>query len=271
MTPTLSLVEKPDPKLEEKQGGEAWTHVLDGYGRALAELPPGHPERPFLLGLRKAGGMDVRLSTASPDARPCPAGDDSQAPRRAWDHVVRGHELALGELADDHAERDEFLNMVRLAKTVRAEHLAEDRRPALVREYEEIRKWWNHIGAIGGVNPCLYTLGHHARGGLRDAGLVWIDAIDAMSDRELRAIPGIGRKSAAEIREALDVYFWRGDRDLSRAMWARLRADLRAHLEHRYLGERDRVLDGIEFARRVLDEEGAPLADRAAARKAVRS
>lgn len=129
-------------------------------------------------------------------------------------------------------------------------------------ESEFLHSWWQHLGAV----PFL-GLRYTTKQTVGGAGFIWIDELDAASDARLRAVPGIGRKRLAEIRTALSTYYWRGDPEASRVLWRGIAQRLRKELEYRYLQERDRVLDGIEFADRVLATDGACLSDPTAPRR----
>ncbi len=72
--------------------------------------------------------------------------------------------------------------------------------------------WWDHVGSWYG-----FGISGPLGAALYDARLVWLDELDAMTDTELLAVPGIGRARLREIRENLDAYYWRTDHEASRA------------------------------------------------------
>jgi len=122
-----------------------------------------------------------------------------------------------------------------------------------------------HVGAVDTDRGLSYG----TRSVLSNAGLLWIDELDAMSDRDLVRVRGIGNKRLTEVRRMLDAYYWRGERKASEELWSGIASLLRMILENAYLDDRARVLEGIRFADRVLERDGAPLSDRSAARKAA--
>ncbi len=117
--------------------------------------------------------------------------------------------------------------------------------------------WWNHVGAY----PYLFGIGGLMCNAIYDARLPWLDELDAMSDRDLLRIKGIGRRYAAQIRQGLEVYYWRADESASRELWTTMAARLRRDLEYPYLPdiERTRLLDGIALADSLLAGTGQPL------------
>jgi hypothetical protein len=130
-------------------------------------------------------------------------------------------------------------------------------------------RWCDHVGSIHFLawrtdlrRGCI---AHHAHEALQRARLVWCDELDAMSDRALGAVPGIGQKAVASIRAALDAYYWRQDEEASRQLWQHIDRRLREALDHctRINGRlrEARIIAGLELAERILAERGAPIAD----------
>lgn len=124
-------------------------------------------------------------------------------------------------------------------------------------EDEEARYYRTYAHHVGSISE-LHELRQRARDALTGARLVWLDEIEAMTDAELLRIPGIGKKTLATIREALDAYYWRSGEPVSRELWERLRDRLDKWLHWQYLPDNDRVriLHGIAFAEQVLDRAG---------------
>jgi hypothetical protein len=156
-------------------------------------------------------------------------------------------------------------------------------------------RWCDHVGSIHYlklpyVDAPRTCIAEHAWAVIQRARLVWCDELDAMSDRELRAVPGIGPKAAVSIRAALDAYYWRhDDADVSRELWQYIERRLRSALDdatrppeprrgvfsamfERGSRERhpvERITTGLELAQRIIAERGAPIADPRVARMVV--
>jgi len=164
---------------------------------------------------------------------------------------------------DDHS-RERLASLYRWASRAAAARTAQPHVRADDDDDTWFRAWSDHIGAlptvVGCFTPWIQPLG--------EARIVWLDEFDAMSDRAVLALPGVGPKTLAKLRATLDTYYWRSDECASRQMWSRARDRLRGVTEYPYLkeGERERVLAGIGLAERVLAEAGAPLRDPKAAR-----
>lgn len=140
--------------------------------------------------------------------------------------------------------------------------------PALDPTDDDDWAWWlrvrDHVGSILMLTTSVPYVERHALFALEEARLGWCDEVDAMTDKELRRIPGIGPKALKSIRDTLDTYYWRGVPDVSRAMWEYLARRLTDALERERDGDlRTRLVDGIALAQRVLEDSGACLADTA--------
>jgi hypothetical protein len=126
-----------------------------------------------------------------------------------------------------------------------------------------------HVGSIF-MLFLSRPLPHRARRALENHAR-WVDEVDAATDRELARLPGVGPKAISAVRQALDVYYWRGDESASRQLWEKISRRLQDSLDYPYLERQDRelVIAGLAFAARVLRENGGPLRDDpSAARKA---
>lgn len=131
--------------------------------------------------------------------------------------------------------------------------------------------YWHHVGSFYAIQGRLPL---RARSAIWDAGAIWLDELDELDDRTLRAYPGVGIRTIAQVRRVLDLYYWRAGRDLeSRALWLGIVSVLQSNLELAYLRpeERKRIVQGLAFADRVISDRGKPLADSRAPRLAVTS
>jgi hypothetical protein len=90
-----------------------------------------------------------------------------------------------------------------------------------------------HVGAVDTDRGLSYG----TRSVLSNAGLLWIDELDAMSDRDLVRVRGIGNKRLTEVRRMLDAYYWRGSARRARSS-GRGASLLRMILENAYLDDR---------------------------------
>lgn len=119
------------------------------------------------------------------------------------------------------------------------------------------RTWADHVGAWHVAFGLGSSLGH----ALYDARMVWLDELDAMSDAELLSVRGVGRTRLRQIRDALNLYYWRTDHDMSRALWDEIAGRLRRALEYPYLrdGRRERASAGLVLVEQVLARSGRPL------------
>lgn len=157
--------------------------------------------------------------------------------------------------------RDMGHTAARMGEQPRLEH--EDEEPA-----SELADGAYHVGALYMLQHFSFEdhrhrtyVGDRAIDALQVVGITFCDEADAMSRRALRAVPGIGPKAVASIREALDAYYWRGDPTASRELWECIAARLRRMGQMGYVHAwiETRIADGLTLAELVLDEAGAPL------------
>ena len=178
-----------------------------------------------------------------------------------------GDVLAGGELDDN--SRETLAELTRTLHTAAAGIAAAATvRRSTVRGSAGL-EGWNHVGAFWAIwrhLPC------RARNAITDAGFMWLDELDELSDRQLRSHHDIGTVTISKLRRLLDRYYWRaGEPAASESLWHSIADQLTQCLKNPSNTDRDRqrLEQGLNFADRVLAEHGAPLVDPAAARKAV--
>lgn len=173
--------------------------------------------------------------------------------------------LGTGEL-DAHS-RAALSDLYRTLSSVSAigSNIDCKQQPAPGNDFDSYREHPGSFWAIWPELPC------GTRNRISRAGLVWLDEIDGLDDRDLHARGGIGPKTITALRALLEDYYWRRDAGASRALWERILQRLCDGLGYRWLKapDRSRLLAGISFAHLVIDTSGRPLADPAAIRKVV--
>lgn len=176
-------------------------------------------------------------------------GDIDEHSRESLSAVYRCSKENAAILAEGdglRADIDELLQIIAGKKTA----------PENDGEKEFLRTWFRDSASI---HALFSLIGGVVGKRLVAARAVWISEIDAMSAKEILALPGIGPVSLVEIRDAIEAYYWRGDETVSRELWEKILESWRSSLDYKYLPayERPRVEAGIELAERALKEGAA--------------
>lgn len=133
-----------------------------------------------------------------------------------------------------------------------------------------VDSWHDHVGSLSMLTSLKSLVPYATYQRWYDARLGWADEVERLTDAELLRRRGIGPKSVAALRAALDFYYWRGDPAVSHSLWTEIADRMQRAIEYRYQRQLERARDGLLFARDVLEQEGAPLRDPLAARNAAR-